>query len=127
MDQQLIQTSQFCQVFGGSTPDFGYDGPMDPSDRRPFAIVDGKIVNWCCMCGRAFVSDEGKETAIKPNTSAWLEITHPSASGGFSIKVCMGDSYANTGTKTYLKLYDFDEDGIMKRDYRGMPTMPFYN
>ena len=125
MDQQLAQTSQFCQVFGGSTSDFDY-GHVDMADNRPFAIVDGEIVNWCCMCGRFFVTSAGK-TAVQPGTSAWLEITHPSASGGFSLDVVMADAKENTDDKTYLKLYEFDSDGLVRFDYRGVPTMPFYN
>lgn len=127
MNQQLMQTSQFCQVFGGATMEFGLDGIGSP-DVRPFAIVNNEIVNWCCMCGRVFVNQPGSSVKVQPGTSAWLKITHPTSDVGFSIDIVMsGFSPGNTSTTTYLKLYDFDENGAVTRDYRGMPTMPFYN
>lgn len=126
MDRELAQTSQFCQVFGGSVGNFDYGG-FASEDCHPFAIVDGKIVNWCCMCGRAFVSRDGESVSVQPNATAWLEITHPTTGHGFSIDVLVGGSYQNSATKTYLRLYEFDGDGLVRRDYRGMPTLPFYN
>lgn len=99
------------------------------SSSRPFELINGKVCNQVCYCGRTLVENPGEETAVS-GTLVYLEVSHPRGSAEFTmtVKCVNGNSLpGNTFSTSNFKLYKLNDSGSILVDYRFAPVYPFYN
>lgn len=126
---QPMQLSGNTLTFSNSVEGYSVDFVSPQSyETGPFAIVDGKVINWRCVCGRITVAKPEGSRSIEGARNVYLKIIHPSANRGFDIDVVTGnDAQENTAGYTYVLLYTLDEDGLVTGDFRNSMVFPFYN